>query len=112
MCTGLEPLLVEGLGMTAGAASTAAAATAIGAAGAGLAASQVLKPKMPTAAVATPMTPPQVTKAADRTTMLATNAAAARPGGAFAGNSSTFLTGASGIDARSLTLGRNTLLGS
>lgn len=49
MCTGLEPLLVSGFGMTAGAASTAAAATALGGIGAGLAA-KTLAPKAPTAA--------------------------------------------------------------
>src|SRR4051812_41110057 len=109
MCTGLEPLLVSGLGLTAGAASTAALATGLGAAGAGLLGSKLLTPKVQTPVVTTPEKPPQATKAPDRSVFQAANMAAAR--GAFAGNAGTFLTGPSGIDAGTLSLGRNTLLG-
>lgn len=107
---GIETALVS-LGMSAAAAGTAA--TAITAVGAGMAAGQLMKPsqQMPTIAPVTPPPAAQAGKTADRTAMLAANTAAARPGGAFAGNSSTFLTGAGGIDTRSLTLGRSTLLG-
>lgn len=113
MCTGLEPLVAGMLGAGASAATVGAVATGVGALGAGMAASAIMKPKMPSAAaIPTPQAPPQTTKAADRTVMLATNAAASRAAGAFSGNSSTFLTGAGGIGASSLNLGRNTLLGS
>ena len=67
------------------------------------------KPKMP--ALPAPEKPPQATKAPDRQAVVAGNAAAAGPGGALAGNSSTFLTGPAGIDPSTLNLGKNTLLG-
>lgn len=54
---------------------------------------------------------PQAAKSADRSAALAGNAAATMAGGALAGNSSTFLTGPSGIDTSALNLGKNTLLG-
>ena len=54
MCTGLEPLLVSALGMTAGAASTAVAATAVGALGAGLAAKSLIKQPQAPAPAAQP----------------------------------------------------------
>jgi hypothetical protein len=63
--------------------------------------------------VQAPTTPPkaQAAKGADRSASLAANIAATMPGGARAGNSSTFLTGAGGVDAGSLNLGKNQLLG-
>lgn len=67
------------------------------------------KPKMP--AMQAPEKPPQATKAPDRRGAASANAAAAMPGGAMAGNSGTFLTGAEGIDPTGLNLGKNTLLG-
>lgn len=91
MCTGLEPML-------------------LGAAGAA-AASSLLAPKTPSVEIPQPTKPPQASKAPDRAATVATNKAAAGPGGAMSGNSGTFLTGASGIDPSSLNLGKNTLLG-
>ena len=63
------------------------------------------------AAVPKPEPPPQPVKQPKREAAVASNAAAAAPGGALAGNSSTFLTGPSGIDPSTLNLGRNSLLG-
>jgi hypothetical protein len=118
MCTGLEPLLVSALGMTAGATSTALTATALGAAGAGALAKKVL-PKAPAAeasaataaAKQAPEAPPAKVQAPERPKVVQNNATAAGRGGAMAGNSSTFLTGPSGVDPSTLNLGRNTLLG-
>lgn len=85
------------------------------AAGAGALGSKLLSggkmPSVPAAAVAAPEKPPQATKAPARPAIQASNMAAALPSGALAGNSSTFLTGPSGIDSSALSLGRNTLLG-
>lgn len=53
-----------------------------------------------------PIAPPQATKAPERGGFLAKNVAAGRMG-----NASTFLTGGGGIDASTLNLGTNTLLG-
>lgn len=82
-----------------------AAATAYGA----YESSKVKMPQMPA-----PQAPPaaaQSGKQADRTAAVAGNAAAAMPGGAMAGSSSTFLTGPTGINPSSLSLGKNILLG-
>lgn len=63
------------------------------------------------AQIPTPAPPPQAAKAPERTNMMAANMAAARAGGAQAGNSGTFLTGPAGVDSGKLNLGKNTLLG-
>jgi hypothetical protein len=76
---------------------------------------KAMKPKAPPAPVIQPPEPPpqaaQAAKAPDRKATVGANAASAAPGGAMAGNRSTFLTGAAGVDAGSLNLGKNTLLG-
>lgn len=82
-----------------------AAAAAIG----GTLLSKALAPKAPKAqAPAAPPTPPQAAKVPDEQVRRATAAAATGMGG---GQSSTMLTGASGIGTGSLTLGKSTLLG-
>jgi hypothetical protein len=111
MCTGLEPFVAALFGTGAGTLATAGIASGLGAAGAGLVGGQLLQPKIKMPAIPTPEKPPQATKAPNRTAILTPNAAGSRPGGAFSGNSGTFLTGPSGIDPATLNLGRNTLLG-
>lgn len=62
---------------------------------------------------ADPVAPPpaqQAARTADRLSMMTGNRAAAAMGGAYAGNSSTFLTGPNGVST-GFSLGRNTLLG-
>jgi hypothetical protein len=105
MCTGLEPLFAF-----AGSAAPALA-TGVGALGAGALAGQVLKPSVPAPAPQTVTKPPAPVKKPERPAAVQANAAAAGPGGAMSGNSSTFLTGPSGIDPSALNLGMNTLLG-
>ena len=61
--------------------------------------------------VQAPEKPPQATKQPDRNAISGANAAAAMPGGPMAGNASTFLTGAGGVNPGTLDLGKNTLLG-
>lgn len=73
-----------------------------------------LLPKNNTQAATPAIVPPpapQAAKTADRSQDLAANMAAMGPGGALAGNSSTFLTGPNGIASSTLDLGKNTLLG-
>jgi hypothetical protein len=79
----------------------------------GAALSTVMAPKMPTPQIPDAVKPPasQATKAPERAASVTANAAAASPGGALGGNSSTFLTGPSGIDPSMLNLGKNKLLG-
>jgi hypothetical protein len=57
-----------------------------------------------------PEKPPQAAKAPDVAPLRAKNAGAALMG-PLAGNSSTMLTGTSGIDSALLSLGKSTLLG-
>ena len=64
-------------------------------------------PKMPTPQ-ATPM--PQMSKAPDLSAIKASNAGPGQAGGS-PGVAQTFLTGASGVDPSTLTLGRTLLLG-
>jgi hypothetical protein len=108
MCTGLEPILL-GMGASAGVASIGA--SALGGLGASMLAKQFM-PKPPSAPPIAPATPPpQASAAPDR------QAGGMLPGGAMMGgpmngNQSTFLTGSTGVDQKSLKLGNNTLLGS
>jgi hypothetical protein len=79
----------------------------------GLMASKMLAPAMAKPTVTAPEPPPkpaQSTKAPDRVAITAANRDAAASG-PMAGNSSTFLTGPSGIDPSTLNLGKNVLLG-
>ena len=106
MCTGLEPLLA-GMGASAGVASLGA--TALGALGVGALAKQVM-PKAPQApAVAPPEKPPQPTANPVRNAVAAVGNT--QMGGPAVGNAGTFLSGPAGVDPKTLTLGRNTLLG-
>lgn len=88
MCTGAEMMMI------AGATATVASAA--------------MAPKMP--GVQAPEKPPQQAKTPDRNTLLTGNKVNPAIAG-MAGNASTFLTGASGVDMSSLNLGRSTLLG-
>lgn len=106
---GIETALLA-MGASAGVASAVSlGATALGAAGA------IKALKAPKAPEVKPLTaadkPPAKAKAPDRPAISRANAAAAGPGGAMSGNSGTFLTGPSGVDPSTLTLGKNTLLG-
>ena len=75
----------------------------------GGAALKSMAPKAPKAqAPAAPPTPPQAAKVPDEQVRRATAAAATGMGG---GQPSTMLTGANGVGAGSLNLGKNTLLG-
>lgn len=91
MCTGMEALAIGAM--------------------AGTTASSLMAPDMPTPVIPKPTEPPKAAKAPERASSAFNNRAAAGPGGAMSGNSGTFLTGPSGVDASALTLGRNTLLG-
>lgn len=102
---GIEAALLS-LGASAGTAAAASlGATALG----GIGAAKALTAKAPSVNIPAPEKPPQASKAPDRTAAAAANASTA--GGAMRGNSSTFLTGPSGIDPQTLNLGKNTLLG-
>lgn len=112
---GIETALV-GAGWSAGAASAASAVIgAVGTAALGAAVSSALQPKQPdqvVSPVGEAEKPKQPTKEPDVQAIQTKNALAAAAGGQLAGNSSTLLTGASGVGSSSLGLGRNTLLGS
>jgi len=105
MCTGLEPLFAF-----AGSAAPALA-TVAGAAGAGLLAKQAVPKQPPAVQPLTAADKPQTAKGPDRAVVNAQNTALTAAAGAKAGNAGTFLTGPSGIDASTLNLGKNTLLG-
>lgn len=112
---GIESALV-GAGWSASAASTAAAvAGAVGTAVLGAAVSSAMHPKQPEQPVS-PIgeadKPKQASKEPDMQAIQSKNALQAAAAGTLAGNNSTLLTGASGVNAGSLNLGRNTLLGS
>lgn len=91
-----------------------AAATAATTAVVGAVVSKALAPKPQQQAVK-PVTdadkPPQAEKAADLNSIAKKNALAAAAGGQLAGNSSTLLTGSTGVDPGSLNLGTSSLLG-
>ena len=90
--------------------ATLTAAAAIASAGAGAYTALTQKtPKAPE--VQAPEKPPQAAKAPDAGSLRRNNANASLLG-PMSGNSSTLLTGPSGIDPGMLNLGRNTLLGS
>jgi hypothetical protein len=92
--------------------SGAVSAGALAMMGTAVVASQMMKPKTPqAAAIQPPEKPPQASTQPDRSALTKAAASASAPGGAFAGNSGTFLTGPSGVDAGALNLGRNVLLG-
>lgn len=101
---GMTFLSTVGAGIAGMSAGTAAALSVAGGLGSAAIARGGSKPKMP--AIPEPIKPPQPTQTPNRVPMLASNIAS---GGM--GNSSTFLTGAGGIDPAGLSLGRNTLLG-
>lgn len=103
--------------MSGGVSITTVAAVATAAAAVGSAAYTLTRPtpKAP-GAVAAP-TPPQLATAPDANSQLrAQQAGDALPGGGAGGGgggpSSTLLTGGTGVDPSSLSLGKNTLLGS
>lgn len=75
---------------------------------AGMMASQMMQPSMPSMSPSKPEAPPQAQKAPDAANMRRNNGAA---GGINGGVASTFLTGAGGVDPNSLMLGKSTLLG-
>jgi len=107
---GIETALI-GAGMSAATAS--AVTTGLITAGIGAVASAALAPKAPKPQGPAPLTqadkPPAQLKAPDQAAMLEKNSIAAM--GALAGNSSTLLTGSSGVAPGSLNLGASTLLG-
>lgn len=112
---GIESALV-GAGWSAGAASTAAAVVGtVGTAVLGAAVSSALQPRQPeqpVSPVGEAEKPKQATKEPDVQAIRNQNALQAAASGQLAGNSSTLLTGGSGVSPGSLNLGRNTLLGS
>lgn len=55
--------------------------------------------------------PPQVAQAPDVQTVKARNAATGGVGAGFTSNQGTMLTGATGVDASALNVGKNVLLG-
>lgn len=106
---GIETALAA-LGVSATtAAAISTGATVLG----GLAAAKTLtdKPKAPAVQPVTAADKPQTAKGPDRAVVNAQNTALTAAAGAKAGNAGTFLTGPSGIDASTLNLGKNTLLG-
>jgi len=103
------------LGMSATTASAVTAGLYSAAIGAAVTAATAPKPqKAETPTAINPGDKPpgvQAEKAVDRSALLNRNAAAAGADGAFAGQGSTLLTGARGINSSSLNLGTSTLLG-
>lgn len=85
----------------------ATAAQVVGAVGAAYGAVQSSKSKAPNIKMPEPEKPAQAAKTVDRNGVAAANAAI----GGLTGNSSTFLTGPSGVASTALNLGKNTLLG-
>lgn len=105
---------IEAAALALGASAGTAAAVSLGATAlGGLAAVKTLtdKPKAPPVTPVTAADKPQATKGPDRAVVNAQNTALTAAAGAKAGNAGTFLTGPSGIDASTLNLGKNTLLG-
>jgi hypothetical protein len=90
-------------GITAGTLLTAAA-VGVGT----MAVMKSMQPDVPKPKAATPQTPPQAAQVPEQRAMRSSQdvGAAGGPGAA-----STMLTGSSGIDASTLNLGKNTLLG-
>jgi len=108
---GIETALI-GAGLSAATAS--AVSTGLITAGIGAVASKVLAPKAPKAPTVAPLTQadrPQEANTVDRAALLNKNASAASAAGALSGNSSTLLTGSTGVATGGLNLGTSTLLG-
>lgn len=94
--------------------SGAVSATTMMMVGAGVAGGMMLSgamAKKPNINIPQPEKPKQGAQAADREGIVRANTMGGMPGGAMAGNAGTFLTGPSGIDPSTLSLGKNVLLG-
>lgn len=97
MCTGAEPYIIGAmLGVTASSMMSSGQ-------------SPMQQPVAPPAPPAPPAT--QAGKTPTQQTFRAQNAATASAGGPFAGNATTLLTGAGGLDISKESLGKNKTLG-
>lgn len=77
----------------------------------GYAASRALAPDIPTPQATAPTAPPSKQAAGKQPEVSAMRSANGAGSGMNAAPASTFLTGPSGVDPSTLTLGKNTLLG-